>query len=220
MTTKEKILYEALDLFSVKGFGAVSMRDIAAKVGIKESSLYNHYSSKQAIFDGILELCDTRSSEYFRQARIVGEDGLFAADQKTVNMYGAMSPEQLAQIAGGLFETIFSDEINVKLRRLLTIEQYRDERLAKLFRQISFERSLAFQTELFKAMIGAGLFIEADPEVLALEFFSPAFLLFYRADGTPEGMVRSKALFMKHAERFGAIYSTQNKAGENADGAR
>jgi AcrR family transcriptional regulator len=39
MNTKEKILREALDLFSVNGFEAVSMRDIASAVGIKESSL-------------------------------------------------------------------------------------------------------------------------------------------------------------------------------------
>ena len=43
MTTKERIRYEALNLFSEKGFDTVSVRDIASAVGIKESSLYNHY---------------------------------------------------------------------------------------------------------------------------------------------------------------------------------
>ena len=45
---------EALNLFSVKGYDPVSVRDIAYAVGIKESSLYNHFKNKQDIFDSIL----------------------------------------------------------------------------------------------------------------------------------------------------------------------
>ena len=55
MKTKEKILFEALELFSNNGFEAVSMRDIGAKVGIRESSIYKHYSSKQDILDAIVK---------------------------------------------------------------------------------------------------------------------------------------------------------------------
>lgn len=55
MSTKEKIFACALDLFSKKGFNGVSMRDIAKKVGIKGSSIYNHYAGKKAIMDDICE---------------------------------------------------------------------------------------------------------------------------------------------------------------------
>ena len=51
MTTKEQILYEALTMFAKNGFEAVSMRDIGAAVGIRESSIYKHYSGKKAIMD-------------------------------------------------------------------------------------------------------------------------------------------------------------------------
>ena len=40
METKEIIQEAALDLFSQKGFDSSSVRDIAAKTGIKDSSLY------------------------------------------------------------------------------------------------------------------------------------------------------------------------------------
>ena len=52
--TKAKILEKALELFSVKGYNAVSVGEIANAVGIKAPSLYNHYPSKQAIFDAIV----------------------------------------------------------------------------------------------------------------------------------------------------------------------
>ena len=43
--TRQKILAKALELFSVHGYDAVSVGQIAAAVGIKAPSLYNHFPS-------------------------------------------------------------------------------------------------------------------------------------------------------------------------------
>ena len=51
MTTKEKITETALDLFSQRGYDGVSVRDIARAVGIRESSIYNHFQGKRAVFE-------------------------------------------------------------------------------------------------------------------------------------------------------------------------
>ena len=53
MDTKQRILDEALTLFSEKGYANVFVGDIAERVGIKAPSLYKHYKSKRAIFDAI-----------------------------------------------------------------------------------------------------------------------------------------------------------------------
>lgn len=53
--TKQRILDKALELFSAKGYDSVSVGEIAKAVGIKAPSLYNHFPSKQAIFDAIVE---------------------------------------------------------------------------------------------------------------------------------------------------------------------
>ena len=53
--TKQKILDKALELFSTQGYDSVSVGEIAKAVGIKAPSLYNHFPSKQAIFDAIVE---------------------------------------------------------------------------------------------------------------------------------------------------------------------
>ena len=55
MNTKEKIFDVSLDLFSKKGYDSVSLREIAEEVGIKKSSIYSHYSSKEAILMDIFE---------------------------------------------------------------------------------------------------------------------------------------------------------------------
>lgn len=63
MTTKEKILMATLELAADKGLGAVSLSQIAQKVGIQKPSLYNHFSSKDEIIDGLYEYLRSQAKE-------------------------------------------------------------------------------------------------------------------------------------------------------------
>lgn len=206
MTTREKILNEALNLFSVKGYDPVSVRDIAYAVGIKESSLYNHFKNKQDIFDSILREYTGRWETIFNQVKLTGEDKRFTVDERTVNMYKNMTNEQFKAISATIFDYYMTYDINVKLRRMLTIEQYRNPDIALLFRQISFEDSINFQAQLFGALMEAGCFKKTDPYILALEFFSPIFLIFYKYGSDPESLAEAKALFLRHIDHFSEIY--------------
>jgi len=51
--TKERIFDTAIALIAKNGFESVSMRDIATEAGIKVSSIYNHFTSKEEILDTI-----------------------------------------------------------------------------------------------------------------------------------------------------------------------
>ncbi len=53
-TRKQEIINTSAFLFKEKGYSAVTMRDIAATMGIKAASLYNHISSKQEILNHII----------------------------------------------------------------------------------------------------------------------------------------------------------------------
>ena len=53
--TKQEILKASLELFSVQGFEATSISQIADAVGIRKASLYSHFDSKQAILDAIVK---------------------------------------------------------------------------------------------------------------------------------------------------------------------
>jgi AcrR family transcriptional regulator len=47
LSTEERILAAATALFYEKGYHGASMREVAAEVGIKPASLYNHFPSKE-----------------------------------------------------------------------------------------------------------------------------------------------------------------------------
>ena len=206
MNTKEKILLEALTLFSTKGYDSVSVRDISRAVGIKESSLYNHFTNKQAIFDEILQVYASRGEDFFNQMKITDESKSFAVDERTLEMYRKMSHEAFEAMSAPIFDFYFVDEINVKIRRMLTIEQYRDPAISKLYREVSFDSALAFQAQLFEALMSAGLFIPCDPYAMALAFFAPIFLLFHKFNNDDQSLAEARALFLRHIRNFNTVY--------------
>ena len=204
--TRERILLEALNLFSMKGFEPVTVRDIARAVGIKESSIYNHFINKQDIFDSIIQTYSTRGTELFHSMDLIGDEMEFEVDTRTVNMYQQMTPEQFAAIAGQIFEFYFADEINVKLRKMLAIEQFRNPEISALFRKLSFDDAINFQSSLFAALMKAGCFIQTDPYLMALAFFAPIFLIFNKFDNNEQSLLEAKHLFIRHIDHFNKIY--------------
>ena len=55
ISTRQKIINCAVNLFAVKGYTETSIRDLAADVGLKGAAIYNHFQSKNAILEFILE---------------------------------------------------------------------------------------------------------------------------------------------------------------------
>jgi len=53
--TAKSLLVAARDLFVLNGYAAVSMREIALKLGINAGAIYNHFPSKQEILFRLLE---------------------------------------------------------------------------------------------------------------------------------------------------------------------
>ncbi len=54
MILKEKIIHEALKLFSLKGFTSTSIQDILAAANTSKGGFYNHFSSKEDLFYQVL----------------------------------------------------------------------------------------------------------------------------------------------------------------------
>lgn len=53
--SKQQILDAALKLFSHKGYGATSVRDIAEEAGLSKGNVYHHFPDKETIFRGLLD---------------------------------------------------------------------------------------------------------------------------------------------------------------------
>ena len=107
MDTKQKILDEALTLFSEKGYANVFVGDIADKVGIKAPSLYKHYKSKQAIFDAIVEEMNKRYEKEAGRLSINGSDA-----KADAGIYQSMSEEKMIELGKSLFMYYLHDEYN------------------------------------------------------------------------------------------------------------
>ena len=152
MTTRERILEEALNLFSEKGYEGVSVRDIACRVGIKDSSLYNHFRSKRQIFDTIVEECCQRAEQYFQERSLP-----FNLDDD-ISMYYNTPFERLEKMIIATFGYFFEDSHNVRFRKLLLLSQYEDEKARKIYRQLYCEYPLEFQSRLFEKLIQSGEF--------------------------------------------------------------
>lgn len=54
MTTQEKILAAARKAFDRKGLEGLSLREIAANVGITPMAIYRHFASKEALIDALV----------------------------------------------------------------------------------------------------------------------------------------------------------------------
>ena len=99
--TKDKIFDTALDLFSKKGYDSVSVRTIASEVGIKESSIYNHYSSKKDILMSILNYFE----EYFKGNPL---------DDENIRKLLEENPEEFYHQGSEMFkQQIFEEKIQI-----------------------------------------------------------------------------------------------------------
>ena len=127
-TTKERIIYESLRLFSEKGYDGFSMRQIAAAVEIKAASLYAHFDGKEAIYQAIV---DTMKQRYNENAMLLQIDG--NNPDADVAVYENISTEQLYAIGEQLFLFFVHDEYTKMYRKMLTIEQFRKPELAAEF---------------------------------------------------------------------------------------
>ncbi len=53
--TAERILDAAEALFAERGYAGATLRDVAAEVGLRTPSLYNHFPSKESLYAAVLE---------------------------------------------------------------------------------------------------------------------------------------------------------------------
>lgn len=192
LTTKQRILFAALELFSQRGYDGVGVDEIAAAVGIKGPSLYHHFRGKEAILDGIVAYFES----YYQER--------FESHPDSV-VYPPSCRELLEQSLRRIDFTIHDSQIR-KLRRFLAMEQFRSIRLGKLATAHQLLGLTSLYSGIFAHMMGEGLFKKDAPELLALEFISPVSLLIARLDREPEAKEEILALIQTHMEHFIKIY--------------
>lgn len=201
MDTKHRILDEALTLFSQKGYANVYVGEIAERVGIKAPSLYKHYRNKQAIFDAII---DEMNRRYEEQAGALNISGMNPSED--ASMYSNISDDKLVEIGTGLFSYFLHDDYTRRFRKILTIEQFHNKEFATIYSSQYVDGPVTYQKELFQCMIRNGAFDNADADMMALQFYSPIYMLLTLCDREPDREAEALKLLEKHIRQFSRIY--------------
>ena len=202
MTTKEKILNEALNLFAEKGYDAVYVGDIADAVGIKAPSLYKHYKSKQDIFDSCVEVFSKRMEQVRTDLRLP-DTANSEVNYQTANM------DMITSIAVNLFMFYLQDDVASKFRKMLMIERYHNPQLNELFEELFINGAVEHEEKIFSDLIKAKIIKNENPHIIALRFYTPIFYLLQKYDVHPDLIEKAKQELSLIVQEFCKTYGTK-----------
>ena len=170
--TKERILDAALEMFSQNGYAGTNIRELSASLGLVKSGVYKHFESKEAIWNALLDKMIAYYEEHFGSAEHLPPvpDTL----------------EELVRMTMQMVNITVRDERIVMTRKLLSIEQFRDERARDLATKHFLTGLTDMFTRLFRGMMDKGLLRNDDPKMLAFAYIAPISALIHLCDREPE----------------------------------
>lgn len=207
--TKQKILDKALELFSVYGYDSVSVGMIAQAVGIKAPSLYNHFPSKQAIFDAIVEATAAQYEHDTDKIDIHVQNA-----PQDVPVFTEISEDALVAKVYQIFDYSLHNEAISRFRRMMTIEQFRSPELAALYSRRYVERVISYHAGIFRSLIAGGELLPENPDTMALMYVAPVITLIGICDRQPEREEECRKMLDAHVRLFSRIFHA--KRGDNA----
>ena len=195
--TRKEILEASLELFSVQGFEATSISQIADAVGIRKASLYSHFESKQAILDALLKEV---LEQYAARSVFARADWEKDADALPA------TPDAAVQMILGQLRYILHDPTISRARKMLVIEQFRNPELAKLQTAQNYTDVLQYFTGLIQCLIRRGVLAEDDPQIMAAQLCLPISAWINLCDREPECEAELMALADRHIRQFFRVY--------------
>ncbi|MBR4657185.1 MAG: TetR/AcrR family transcriptional regulator [Oscillospiraceae bacterium] len=185
--TKERILEAALEMFSQNGYAGTNIRELSASLGLVKSGIYKHYESKEAIWNALLDQMIAYYADHFGSA-----DHLPPVPD---------SPEALTRLTMQMVNITVHDEKIVMTRKLLTLEQFRDDRARELATKHFLTGLTEIFTQVFAGMMDKGLVKQEDPAMLAFAYTTPISALIHLCDREPEkteDAIRKIEAFSRH----------------------
>lgn len=199
--TKERIVIEALRLFSEKGYDTVKLSEIAERVGIKTPSLYKHYENKQAIYDALLEMSRQGFSAQMDKLKVD-----FRIHPEKRKAFVSLPEEEQIQIMQEVFLHTYDDEMPKLFRRFMKIEQYRHPEFSvQLNRRYVDGQISAFET-LMQEFIDAGVYRGGNAHAMAIQYAAPVILFIDVCDREPERKEEAMEMIAEHLKQFNAVY--------------
>lgn len=200
-STKQEILDKALDLFSVQGYEATSVSQIADAVGIRKASLYSHFKSKQEILDALVHVTMEQYNEHSIFARADWNDPEFTKNIRDI------TPETVLQRILGHINYILHDPKISKARKMLTVEQFRNSELKAMQTTQNYTDVMRYFTGLIGFLIKQGKLTDCDAEITAAQLCLPVSVWINLCDREPEREDEVFELIKRHVTQFFKIYS-------------
>ena len=200
--TKQEILEASLELFSVQGFEATSISQIADAVGIRKASLYSHFESKQEILDTLVKQVLQQYGQHSIFARANWEEdaaSLPVTEDAAVNMIQ------------GQLRYILHDATIQRARKMLVIAQFQNSELAALQTKQNYTDVLAYFTGLIQCLIQKGVLAEDDPQIMAAQLCLPISVWITLCDREPEREAQVMQLVEKHIRQFFRVYQPDRR---------
>lgn len=202
--TKQKILEAALDLFSVWGYEATSISQIAGAVGIRKASLYSHYASKHEILDALVEYVMEQYDRHSIFANADWDDPGFTKDKT------ALCAETAIRMIQGQISYIVHDPLICRSRKMLTIEQFRNQELRALQTKHNYEDVMKYFMGLMRLLVRQGILKDNDTEIMAAQLCLPISVWINLYDREPEREAEVMELIRRHVRQFFELYQVKN----------
>ncbi len=193
--TKERILAAALDMFSQNGYAGTNIRELTASLGLVKSSMYKHFGSKEEIWNTLLDEMIAYYAEHFGSPEHLPP----VPD----------SAEGLVALTMQMADFTIHDEMVIKTRKLLTIEQFRDERARELATKHFLTGLRDMFTQIFAGMMDRGLLRQDDPAMLAFAYTAPISALIHLCDREPGKTNEAMAQIEAFSRHFITVYGVK-----------
>ncbi len=195
--TKERILTAALELFSQNGYSGTNIRELTASLGLVKSAIYKHFESKEDIWNTLLDDMIIYYDEHF------GSPDHLPPIPDTL--------EDLAKMTMQMVDFTVHDEKIVMTRKLLTIEQFRDDRARVLATKHFLTGLRDMFTPIFNGMIDKGLIRRDDPAMISFAYTTPISVLIHLCDREPEKTEETIAQVEAFIQHFISTYGVKDR---------
>ena len=194
--TKERILEAALLMFSQNGYAGTNIRELSASLGLVKSGVYKHYESKEAIWNALLDEMIAYYAEHFGSSEHLPP----VPD----------SPEGLVTMTMQMVNFTVHDERIIMTRKVLTLEQFRDDRARELATKHFLTGLTEMFTQVFTGMMDKGLLRRDDPAMLAFAYTTPISALIHLCDREPDKVEEAMAQVEAFSRHFIRVYGQED----------
>ena len=192
--TKARILAAALELFSKNGYAGTNIRELSASLGLVKSAMYKHFESKEEIWNTLLD------------EMIIYYDTHFGSPEQLPPVPDTL--EGLEEMTMQMVNFTVHDEKVVMTRKVLTIEQFRDDRARELATKHFLTGLKEMFTPVFEGMMDKGLICRDDPAMVAFAYTAPISALIHLCDREPENLEETIGQIKAFVRHFIRTYGT------------